>query len=785
DDAIQEAKRDVLQSCIFGVDINPMAVELAKVSLWINAMVRDRPLNFLDHRIKPGNSLVGATPELIERGVPDGAFKPVTGDDKKVAKHFRDLNKRQRKNRSTIDAWAGEDATRRPGYAEKFASLSGMKEDSSEGVAEKCRTYRKLLETEELKRKRLEADAWTAAFFMPMDDEGAPFPTTAEVRRLGSEDVPEGDVDPLAAKVEDLAEKHRFFHWHLEFPAVFAAGGFDVVLGNPPWERIKLQEKEFFAAKDAEVANAPTAAARKRLIRRLVERNPALDAEYKEALRQSEGESRFIRDSGRFPMTGVGDVNTYAVFAELAQSAIRPEGRAGIIIPSGIATDYTYKDFFTHLIEDGRLVSLYDFENRERTLFADVYYRMRFCLLTTTGKGFPAADFAFFLHKMDDLADAKRHFSLNRDDLARINPNTKTCPIFRSLKDADLTLKMYEVVPVLINEDSGENPWEIRFSRMFDMTNDSDQFRTSGELQSKGFELKGNRLVTNDDLWLPLYEGRMIDILDHRLASTINKKIKLQRSAESRILNNEEKQNPYNLAMPRYWINSADAKGSIPTEFYSRGWAFGYMSITSATNARTAIASIIPLSGFGNSITALISNYSAKLQSSIAANFSCFVFDYICKQKVSGNNFNNFIVKQLPVLPPDRYTPELLDLIVPKVVELTYTAWDLEPFAQDILEEVGAETWNRWFPDNPLADGKPAPFRWDEDRRAALRAELDAIYAHLYGLTGEELDYILETFPIVKRKDVERYGSFRTKEMILERYGEYASFFDKTDGGAV
>jgi len=136
-------------------------------------------------------------------------------------------------------------------------------------------------------------------------------------------------------------------------------------------------------------------------------------------------------------------------------------------------------------------------------------------------------------------------------------------------------------------------------------------------------------------------------------------------------------------------------------------------------------------------------------------------------------------VKQLPVFPPDRYTPALLDFIVPRVVELTYTAWDLQSFAQDILNEVGPETWARWFANAPVHTSPPpawakaatpAPFVWHEERRTHLRAELDGLYAHLYGLTREELDYILDTFPIVRRKDEERWGEYRTKRFVLAQF---------------
>jgi hypothetical protein len=156
-----------------------------------------------------------------------------------------------------------------------------------------------------------------------------------------------------------------------------------------------------------------------------------------------------------------------------------------------------------------------------------------------------------------------------------------------------------------------------------------------------------------------------------------------------------------------------------------------------------------------------------------------FVLDFTTRQKVSGLSLSFYVLKQLPVVPPNSYSSRLLDFIVPRVVELTYTAWDLQPFAQDVLDEVGEETWARWFaeatvhdspPPSWAAGDTPAPFVWDEERRAALRAELDALYAHLYGLTRDELAYILDTFPIVKRKDKAEYGEYRTKRMVLEAF---------------
>ncbi|MCS7352467.1 MAG: hypothetical protein RMM10_13360, partial [Anaerolineae bacterium] len=202
---------------------------------------------------------------------------------------------------------------------------------------------------------------------------------------------------------------------------------------NPPWERIKLQEQEFFATRDPEIARAPNRAARQRLIGELPRRNPALWQEYQQALHDAEATSKFLRASGRFPLTARGDINTYSVFTELLSQLLRPNGRAGIVVPTGIATDATNQAFFTELVASGRLVSLYDFENRE-VIFPGVHRSYKFSLLTLRGKGVNGQSrqqtaepphFAFFLTRADQLRDERRRFALSAEDFALLNPNTR------------------------------------------------------------------------------------------------------------------------------------------------------------------------------------------------------------------------------------------------------------------------------------------------------------------------------------------------------------------------
>jgi hypothetical protein len=566
-------------------------------------------------------------------------------------------------------------------------------------------------------------------------------------------------------------------------------GGFDVVLGNPPWERIKLQEKEFFAVRDPEITNAPNAAARRRLISKLPKTNPAVAAEYAAALRRSECTSEFLRNSGRFPLTGVGDVNTYAVFAGLARSLIDPRGRVGIVIPSGIATDYTYRDFFANLMETGHLSSLYDFENR-RALFPGTHRSYKYSLVTLAGEETPTAEFAFFLLSVDDLADDERRFTLSQQDLALINPNTRTCPIFRTRTDAELTRKTYHGCPVLHNEETGESPWDVSFLRMFDMANDSHLFRTRQELDELGYSLQGNRLLHDNEVCLPMYEDWMIHQYDHRYRS--------HATESSHAVQHPDADS---LPLPRYWMGREEVQARVSDRAGEEPrWLFGFRKRTRSTDIRTGVFSIIPYSAVGDPVPLMSSRTcSACLFAGLVGDLNSLPLDYALRQKIGGLNFNFYILEQLPVLPPNVYTRDLVECIAPSVLELTYTAWDIKAFADDVWREadedlrkaiirqweanvaetgghVGAEP-SPWVELAP--DGFPhPPFKWDQQRRVLLRAELDALYAHLYGLTREELDYILDTFPIVRRKDEAKYGEYRTKRMVLEQYEELAGRFD-------
>ena len=909
---VREAIRDVVAHCIYGVDKNPLAVELCRVALWLEAHCAGKPLTFLDHRIRCGDSLVGVLDlGVLQRGIPDEAFVPVSTDSKETANL---LKKRNRNERRALES--GQ--MRFPFAPERIVDALGAKhhdieaiaDDAPAAVREKKNRYDRLLADPERLRIAEACDLWTAAFFQRFTHGLATSPavisTDAVTDRLADRAHPQA----LAA-AQALAEHHRFFHWPLEFPEVFqradsgeqravneqpdlplaarqsplAHWGFDVVLSNPPWEMIQHDPKEFFQTRHPEIANAPNMAKRRALIEALKEFNPYLYQEFWKQRHGNDSLKKFLHGSGRFPRTSAGRMNMAYLFAELASMLIAPDGRCGIVVPTGLMTDAFAQAFSSYLVESGRLVSLYDFENG-KGIFPGVHRSYKFCLLTVRGEpasserraasGEDLAEFAFFCQQVADLRDPERRFTLSPLDFRLPNPNTGTAPIFRSRRDAELTKHIYRRVPVLVNERaasreqravedttdqplaesellatrhsplSESNPWGVEFLAMFHMANDSHLFRTREELEAEGFRLEGNVFVKERAAsgeqraveetsrhspfairYSPLYEAKMIHQFDHRFGdyrdlpegskSTQLPEVPLERLAD-----------PTYQVLPRYWVPAEEVEARLAAKGWTRGWLLGWRDIARSTDERTVIAAVIPRVGVGHKYLLMLPAPPERA-ALLVGTLDSLPFDYCARQKVGGTSLTYFTMKQLPVLPPavfERPCPwspgeTLADWLRPRVLELTYTAWDLKPFAEDLwasADDAGRQAILRQWEENhgtPLtrspfpedAGQRPAlpgdhsplatrrsplsPFRYDPERRFQLRCELDAAFFILYLGTPEEwareatpelkalfptpreaVAYILEQFPIIRRKDEERHSVYRTKETILKRYDE-------------
>ena len=563
-----------------------MAVDLCKVALWIEGLCCGVSLNFLDHRIKNGNSLVGVLDlDCLKEGIPDNAYKPVTGDDKSLATQFKKRNKQERESKAagqlalTYDNIFERD---REEYAKAWREIEGMKDDDPTAVRQKQEKYERSRHLYSWQRDKSACNLWAAAFFMPLTEQNLQLLPTSGVL----DNLLKGNwaTQEIVAAADRLADEKHFFHWPLEFPEVFEQGGFNCVLGNPPWERIKLQEKEFFAARDFDISNAANKSAREKLIRQLPITNPALEAEWKVAKHDAEAQGKFIRESQRFTLTATGDINTYAVFSETTKDLISNHGKAGLIIPTGIVSDDTTKVFFQHLIKNEILSACIGFEN-EDFIFSSIANVVRFCLFIL-GKGglekSASPRFAFYIRKVSQASDQERFFSLSKEEIALLNPNTLTCPVFRTSTDADLTKKIYRHVPVLQNEATGENPWSLSFMRMFDMSNDSGLFKAEA-----GEEC------------LPLYEAKMFWHYDHRWGDYANDARTTGRGLAETSL--QLYQDPCYRITPRYWVPINEVEGRLEGRWRYK-WLLGWRDITSAKLVRTSVFGLIPLSGCGDTV---------------------------------------------------------------------------------------------------------------------------------------------------------------------------------------
>lgn len=807
---LRHTLREVISHCIYGVDINPMSVELCKVGLWLEAMEAGKPLSFLDHHIRCGNSLLGATPALIAEGIPDDAFTAIEGDDKKACAALKKLNARQRAGFGEL--FAAEDRAAFERLQQAAVTVENLPDDSVSAVEQKSAAFDKLLHDCDFEKATDLANLWCAAFVIrkrmadgqlvlapvaqstandtkpaatqtglfgemfqqPTGKSKIPAKVTAQPSGLAEaigitsghlRDFAKGAAlpDGLMNEARQLTGQYRFFHWHLAFPEVFKRNGFDVILGNPPWENTELKEKEFFAERRPDIANASTGSKRKAFIDALVRQDPQLHSEFVAALREREGIAHVLGNSGLYPLCGRGRINLFAVFAERMHQLRPISGRAGAVLPGGIATDDTTKEFFCSLVESNQLASLFHFEN-EDLVFPGVHHAFRFCLITLGAAD--TARFVFYARSVEHLSDPNRIFTLTSAEFGLFNPNTRTCPTFRSQRDAQLTKTIYQATPVFIlDRPSASNPWGASFKQgLFNMTSDSGLFRDRSTLTSEGWELMGNVFRKGEHEFWPLYEAKMFHHFDHRFGT-----YELQTEAQANQgklpeLDAVSHADARLQSVPEFWVAGEEAADRLNDKIAKR-WLLAFRDITGSEKQRTVIASVLPIVAVGHTAPLIFSERNnAEELACLFASLCSFAMDYVARQKVAGTHLTYGYLKQLPVLPPDRFAKmcawssgaqTLKDWLLPRVLELTYTAWDLEAFAQDC-------GWSG------------PPFRWDDHRRFQLRCELDAAFFHLYGLNRDDTAYILDTFPIVRRKDEEKHGHYRTKDRILELYDTLA-----------
>jgi hypothetical protein len=750
-------RRMVLKRCVYGVDKNPMAVELAKVSLWLHTFTVGAPLSFLDHHLRCGDSLFGSWVRSgIDRASALGAPLLLHGPMTRATRAAASM----RIIEGLTDAEIAE------------ADRSKLVFDEVYDMTAPLHAFLSLIHAFDwLDIKGREDRAALTAFF------DGQFGDPVEIA-LGTKAIENGRSEAkrfaeIFNKARELVNEERFLSWQIAFPGVWSnwesaalTGGFDAVIGNPPWDVYEFEDVAWFATRSREIALLPSDAERKARIDQLAEKNDSLFNDYTRATTRQALGSKLVRSkTGDYSLLNKGKLNLFKLFVERAMTLVKPSGMVGLLTPSGIASDKTAAPFFKAIATGGRLKALYDFENK-KVFFPDVHASFKFCVFVASPSAMlTPAQCAFFLQDVSELQDPERCFPLSAADFARVNPNTGTAPVFRTRRDAALTTAVYGRLPVAYDrqEEPGYKVWPVQFDQMLNMTTDSKLFRTQNQLEERegAWPIDNGSWTSAAGQWLPLYEGKMVQAFDHRAADIVIREANVFRPGQQTSISSGEKANPARLPIPRHFVRFS--RGWWKNHAYQ--WVIGFKDITATTNVRTMIAAILPLCGAGHTLPVLNMDDEVPRTPSdaalITANLNALVFDYVSRQKVQTTHFSNYILEQIPVVPLDSYEnvrfgkKSAAEIVREAVLELTYTSNDMAAFARDMnyIDAKGQV--------NP-------PFVWDERRRLTLRAKLDALYFHLYGIVDrDDVRYIYSTFPIVEREETRDWGHYASRELCL------------------
>lgn len=751
-------RRMILKRVIFGVDKNPMAVELAKVALWLHTFTVGAPLSFLDHHLRCGDSLFGGKVRDIAEELNKLQGGLLQQDDLYRVQSARDTMLLIG-NLTDID------------IAEAHHSKALMQQ-----ITDGLRPMQRTLDFLQARRwvgKAEQKDyqqTWVGLLAQEYGDNLLDSVDFLSKRSIKLPSERQKLAHATMQKALQRAEKEHFLHWELAFPTLWqdGRGGFDAIIGNPPWDVMKLQEIEWFAERRPQIAQATNAADRKRLIVELEKQGDPLWWDFLAAQESAEIGTQVARSCGDYPLLSGGDVNLYKLFVERAAMLVKPGGLVGLLTPSGIAADKGAAEFFRSLSETGRLAALFDFENR-KGFFPDVDSRFKFCALIFGGaeRSFATARCAFYLHQLQELDDPSRLLALSSADFSAVNPNTGAAPIFRSRRDADLTTALYRRQPVLVDRRS-EPPskvWPVRYCTMFHMAGDSGLFQRREELERDGwYPVDGKHWKKGEAEAVPLYEGKMIQMYDHRAAHIVVNPDNTFRAAQQSPTSLAEHADTAFLAEPQYWVGVSEMPATMPAS-----GCIAFKDVTSPTNMRTVIAAWMPYAGAGHTLPLLLPDETispdryTEFAPLLLANLNSFAFDFLARQKVQGQHLMLYVLEQLPLIRPEQFeqalpSPQpspagrgsltLADFIRGEVLRLSYTAHDLAPFARDLGY------------DGP-------PFVWDEEDRRHRLARLDALFFQLYGLNRDDAAYILDQFPIVRDQDEKAHGRYLTKDLIL------------------
>jgi Eco57I restriction-modification methylase len=737
----RRALRQVVSRCIFGIDRNPMALELARVALWLEAMTSDAPLTFVDHHLVCGDALIGLVDlAVLRNGIPSEAYEPVDGDDKDVAQRLakknrhglREIEKRRKSGQlglSFLD----------PEVVRQLQELDVLPDGTLEAVVAKREALQKAL-TERQDAKAhplgLAADLLVAAFLAPKTPKTeSGVPTTPDVLGVLSGVQPSPAVANFARAI---AREARVLHWKLTFGQVFGRGGFDVVLGNPPWDALSPDAKEFFSQWDTGVRfQSPDD--QQATIDGL-KRDPTIARAWEEHCHALYCSVAFMKSSGRYSLfapgnLGKGDFNVYRMFVETALRTVRAAGRASQIVPEGFYNGANCMAIREELFERCSLLSVLAFENHRHVWFESIDTRTKFALYAAEIPGTTdQLRVAFNIRSEADLAAATRDASIKMPValVREFSPDALALMEFGSQTDISIAVKMYGCHPKFGDGTAG--PPHRHYMAELHMGNDRDLF-------------------VEDSAAIPVYEGRMVAQYDHRA--------KGYRSGRGRQAAWQDLAfaNPSKSIQPQWFV----ARDKVPDKIRERylHYRIGFCDVASPTNERTLVSTLIPPGCIcGDKVPTITFPGYPFAHAVWIGVANSFAMDFIARKKVA-LKMSYTVLDSLP-FPRFAAADGPPKYIVPRVARLICTGPEMLDFWDQLAED-------DWVPRRPEAMAIPGEM--NDQRRALLEAELDSYVAkEVFGLSRDELSFVLDTFPIVEKRDQKVFADYRTKQRILESF---------------
>ncbi|HEV2816047.1 MAG TPA: hypothetical protein VGW40_02325 [Allosphingosinicella sp.] len=785
----QLVRRIILKRVIYGVDKNPMAVELAKLSLWLHTFTVGAPLSFLDHHLRCGDSLFGEWVRpamafvaqkggLLQNSIIQAAQNTVRVMEEIEARPDADIAE----VRASVENFQTlEEATAPLGA---FLSLLHASRWSDPDDRMAAFVFDAWLDGDFGDPVQIATGEASLGEINPESDSIEPDTQQGgqgshpllESGRLGAREV-RAAAARIIPEARALAAEERFFHWEVAFPGVWRdwasetpSGGFDAVVGNPPWGNMEFEEITWFKVHAPAIAHLPDKAERRQAIERLPSVNPDLYSRYSRAQFRSKRLMSVLRRMPTYSHSFGRKIELAYPFALRADAIQKVDGLVGLLVPTSVTTSQGSSGFFQAIAEQERLLTLLDYQNRRTRqgdlFFDDIDSRYRFSVFAWGGRDRRSemAEIGFLLTGTDEAYLERSALRINGQAYSGMNPETGGASILTDQRQSNILTRIYGEYRLLgATTSRGQAVWPLRYSQMMNTSNRDIEFLVAGALPASGFyPVEGGLWRRGGETLVPLYEGKMLDFFDHRAAEVEVDEDRLFRPGQPEPVPVSRKADSSFSLSTRYYVNEDERPK------YEWEWIPAFKDVTGPRNHRTAVMALCPYWAF-NHKTPVWFNLSddPELPVLFVACFNSFVFDFLVRAKLTSNSLPKFLLHQIPMpTPPDfgrRFGSMTAREIVKRdVLNLTYTAHDMKAFARDMGHV------------NDRGEAKP-PFIWDEADRRQRRARLDALFFHLYGVAKEEADFILQSFPIVKRHDERDHDRFLTRDLILHQMDALAA----------